>query len=385
MNIIKKQLLFVLSFNNSQNSLKDEFINISFKNKERTEKLYILQKFYKNLLLDFMSHKEKLQNLKPFEKDKAILKIIENFYNTNNKKIDEQNIATFVFILGKINFHPTETYKDYTKEYFHEIEYNNINKFIEISLEEISFLIAMQDLMLDEQSDIEEFTKIYNELISFFYKEKSKISTIKQVINFKEISNKYVYGKKIYFFKNIIFFQRQDIYINKLINECMKKDIISDKDKISISSDIWIAIDFLYDIYNNYFDFIMNREQNFQTEIEILKKIIKFKEKNNLNLTYEEIYMTIYTLFFGLKYYHIDNKNLMRTFISSNDVYEVEILNLENYIKYKIIIASFSLLIKSLTANNPNTLKFTKYNSYINEALGKFVKDLLGAPVVKPL
>jgi hypothetical protein len=274
---------------------------------------------------------------------------IKDFYKDNNIKLTEKLLNHIKYILEYYDLKESVTMIDFENQSIKEIVYTNRKIMLETVIDSATINLALSHLILNNECDFESSSKIIDNA-SHIMKEKIKtLSKVNKTINFSHID-----------LKNVVIKDHRPLLKNNTniiyyFNSCFYSTInyfkLSLEEIEALEKEIWIFINFYYDVYINHQEYINNSgELNFNTEIEILRKILLFRKENNFikGLPYSYIHGMINNSFFvprinkinGL-FYIYNPKNL--------DTYEqIKISNLENFFLIFIINTSISIILKKM-------------------------------------
>jgi hypothetical protein len=346
-------------------------LNISFKDEELQNNFNLTKIFYKNLLTEYFRFFKKNNNSFFDKKQKA--QFVKLIYNKDDKKINDILFIQIIFMLFNIS-KKKKVIIDFQKNVIKEIEYKNNDKFININIETIGNLMALNELLNKKKITEEEFVLFSKQILEYKIFEENQIIEINRNMEFKNlIINNMNFNNQII---------NDVVYVN-LINSFVDENSFTEEEKIKIKNYLWVFIEFLNSIYEEYFDYLNNKEENFTTEVEILKKVINFREKNTFisPLVIKDIYLLIKHLFPSKKIEKINNIPYILKFIDGNDYSETEITNLESYNKLEIVYNSLYTVFFLLTTQNQ--LNFNKNYIPIEKIYLNLLKPILKSNTIK--
>lgn len=369
----------------SEKNSKAINLNINFKDTELQNTFNTTKSFYINFLNDFFNIFKKNFN-NSFQQKKQKIQLIKTIHDNYSKKIDNKLMMNIINNLLLIEFKKKYVNIDWQENIIKEIEITNLDKLLEIFIETMANSFALSELLTNKKITEEEFMVFLKEIYNYEKQEKEKITEINRSIEFKNlIINNINNENKINFEKikdnkndeETIGKIKTDMLFNDLVNNFVDSIDLIESEKKIINENIWFLIDFLNKMSNKYFDYFNNNQTNFITEVEIVKKIIQFKETNNFfkDFTLMEIYSLLKNLFL-LKLEKINNKSYIFEINNPDKYSKLEIVNTNDYNKLKIVLNSFCLIIYFLNKNNQNNLKLNKSITTAYKVYESFYKQM---------
>jgi hypothetical protein len=335
---------------------KENILNIYFKDKDLQEDFKKEKDFYKNLFSKFFIFFKNGTN--SFYKQKS--QLIKMSYDIYPKKLQDKIFLQIILSLSNLDVKKKKIIIDWDKNSIKEIEYNNLDKLFEINIEILTNKFSLLEL-LNNRKITEEEMEYFNKVIyKYEIEEKNKITEINRVIEFKDL----IINKEKLSNQNQITQLQKNPDFNNLFNFFINENNSTENEKNMINNYIWIFIEFLNDIYKDYFSYLNNQETNFPIEVEILKKLINFKEKNNFlqDISCMELYNFVKFLF-QAKIEKIDNKFYIFNTINTHTYTTHEILNLANYNNLQIFYNSLLFIVNLLRKKDHLTIE--GYNTFI--------------------
>ncbi len=352
--MLKKYIFHLLLINLS---VADNNLPISLSNNQLQLEFSKIKKFYEKLLQEY--YKTFKTSTSDFIELRHRIKFIKKFYDNNFKVLDNLLFINMIlpFIINEDYNQPHMVNEDWEKNLIKEIEFTNIKKLSDIKIEIFSSLFSINELLKTKKLTLEEANNFFELIREYEIEEKNKIINIKKTIEFKDLNeeNYSTSEERILNLKN-------DEKTNSFIRNFISSGKFSNKEKQYINEHIWTAIEFLDIMYEEYFHYFNNRESNFNKEIEIIKKINFFKNKNNTfkNLSYLDVYFLIKDMF-PFKIERINDKYYTFKINNLEKYSKLQILQLEDFQKLTIVFNAFYMLSFVLVKNNLNNSKLEEY------------------------
>jgi hypothetical protein len=376
--------LLILNFlffkeNIATNNIDNYKLNIETKKKFDEHK-----DFYKKLFIEFFNKFDK--NDHSFERKKQYILFIKEYFKTNNKTLKNGVIEDMIKVFQIINLEKNNIKIDWNNGIIGEIN-EDPNKLIKmVHIWKLSEYYSFYELYTDKEITEEEFTSHINNWSKDYSRNITahmNLASIIQIVNFKDLE------ENITKYKNKISKFKDDKTYQNLLKDFMNTDILSDDLKENINNNIWYLIEFVDNIYTHHYTYINSKKKDFNSEVEIIKKIIAFKKSNNFfeNLTYYNIYDTIIDSSTH-KIEKINNKYYIFKIYNENEYLEKEIVDLEFYKKYEVFVASLLLMTILLGKNNKNLnnksfIQITGYFKYFKPVTDNYFDTILTTPTVK--
>lgn len=358
MNIRKLSLFLLMNFNiiiskekntvDYKSLIKQKNDNIiKFTNKELQKSYEEKKDFYWKFLIEYSSifKNPQLYDEKANEK----IAFIKKFYKDNNLELTYEIFICIYDALSSINERNTYIEIDFENQIIQEFKYEKINKVLENSLNLLSINLSLLELINKKQVDFKECDNYMNILEDLIKEKKKKLSKMTRSIKFSElnltnisIKNNMEMLKKN---KNIIH------YFNSFFYSIINYFKLQEKEIESMQEQIWVFINFFYDIYTNYFEYLISHQSNYQKEVEIISKIILLKKQNDFlkNFEYNEIYKFVLTIIYPLKINKEQNNIFYIYDIENADKYrKTKILKLDEYFLIRIVNCSLIIIITKL-------------------------------------
>lgn len=392
--------LFTTSISKKNNTIKN--INTSKKNKDIKKNKVIngknnniinlnkdLEKIFnekKTFYKEFFTLYFKIFKKNPlcFKDKKNRIEFIKIFCEENNIKGEKLYFLIYVFLSTFLNINKKQVIIDWQNNLIQEIEYTDINKYLEIIIEEAISSLALTDLT--NKITKEESNKFYNIINTNSKNEINKIKKINKFMNFKDLKNNqfYISEEKLNELKN-------NPYLNDLFNGFINSPELTEDERRIIYNEIWPILYFLIDMDNNYFIYLNSGKIEFNMELEIFKKIIAFMDSNKFlgKFTYFHMYVFFRELY-NNNIEEINNKNYIFIYINENKLdnnqlkfEKIKILDLENFKKFSRFFTSLHIVMSLLLGYNLlNEEKYNKLNFHKKEVYDFFIKQITNSEII---
>lgn len=313
----------------------------------KVEELYKQKKdLYWNFLTSYFS------NFPDSELDYEIsekVKFIKNFFNENNLNLEEQIFKYLKHIFSK-NLNEIQVVIDWDNKIIKEIEYVNLEKFLMITFEFISSDLALLDLYLNKYISLQEYENHMKLLGKFKKDEEKKIIRTNKSMEFKDL-------KPNNFNRNFRLSENNkniNHYFNSFFYGIINEFDFSEIEIENYKKQIWILMEFFYNMYINYYEYLNLNEIIFNNEIEILEKIIILKNTNDFLKDVNEfyIYFALRKILFKYKIKKIDNELSYYLIEDFNKSFKYKILDLNEFFFISIVGSSFCLMDKIYNIKN---------------------------------
>ncbi len=326
----------------------------------------------KVLYIKLFTEYTKLKYNNQIDKIIKTAKFVNEFFKKHNKKISDSEYLCINIKLFNLNLKTKQIIIDWENNIIKELECSNVNELIKINVEELmKQLIKLQDTNSDSLDQLNEKDILINH--NHINEQKSKISKITKMVEFKKLLNKEnSNNKKSYNSMNDEFFTSSI----KLIIENPESNLSQENIEF-INKNIHTYLGFYYNFLKEYFDYLNGEEVIFEKEVEILEKIIKFKESNSAlkEVSCMKIYNDIKNIFI-YKYGKLDNKYYMLSIYTQKQYLKMEILNLDNFIKYNTLQQAIYLIIYIITDKYSKKQKFIKLIMSFTQVLQPLIINL---------
>ena len=363
----KHLLLNLILTINPINGNKEKF-NIHISDTKLKKEFESERKFYKKLLTEYLKAFEYKEFIS-LEEEKIRVKFIKEFFKKNKKTLDKIEITILIILLLNINNKNKEIIIDMENNLIKEVEYKDIKKLNEVYVQANSSILVYSSFILKNKITEEELKKIEKEIQLIFTKEKSKFETITKSINFKDL----IGNKKAPKIKD-----KKDF--EKPLKEFIKSNDFSPEEVKNITNKYLGLCAITNELYLTYFKYLNSEPENFEKDVEIIEKIINYKDSNKYlnDVTYNDIY-------FALK--GLSNKKIktnkdelsIYTFFDFNQ-YLSYTTTFTDYKKYMLINFSLNKIIELL---DKNQMKIMKYRSSIIVIITPLQQKVFGKSEIK--